>query len=74
MKQNTVSDRSQLPGVGDVPVLGALFRNTDQTANKSELVILIKPTIVKDDSAWDQNILESQHRVQDLDPRNAQLK
>lgn len=72
MKQNTTSDRSQLPGVGDIPVLGAVFRNTDQTATKSELVILIKPTIVKDDGSWNQDILDSQRHIQDLDPRNAQ--
>lgn len=72
MRQNTESDRSQLPGAGDVPFLGALFRNTDQTSTKSELVILIKPTIVKDETSWEQNILDSQRHVQDLDPRNAQ--
>jgi MSHA biogenesis protein MshL len=74
MKQNTTSDRSDLPGISDVPLLGSLFRNTDQTTAKSELVILIKPTIVKDDGAWDQNILESQRHMQDLDPHNMQLK
>jgi len=74
MKQNTTSDRSDVPGVSDVPLLGGLFRNTDQTTTKSELVILIKPTIVKDENAWDQNILESQRHISDLDPRNMQLK
>ena len=72
MKQNTTSDRSQLPGVGDVPVLGALFRNTDQTSAKSELVILIKPTIVKEDGNWNQDMLDSQRHILDLEPRNAQ--
>eukprot|EP01133_Synstelium_polycarpum_P021369 gene21369-25668_t len=28
MRQATTSDRSQVPGAGDIPVLGALFRNT----------------------------------------------
>jgi MSHA biogenesis protein MshL len=74
MKQNTTSNRSDLPGLGDLPVLGNLFRNTDQTTTKSELVILIKPTIVKDDSAWDQNLLDSHRNIQNLDPHNAQLK
>ena len=31
MRQSTTNDRSQVPGAGDVPVLGALFRNTGQT-------------------------------------------
>ena len=74
MKQNTTSGRSDVPGVSDVPLLGSLFRNTDQTTAKSELVILIKPTIVKDEGAWDQNILDSQRHVSDLDPHNMQLK
>jgi len=72
MKQNTTSDKSQVPGAGDVPLVGALFRNTDQTTAKSELVILIKPTIVKDDDSWEQNILESQRHIDALDPRNVQ--
>jgi MSHA biogenesis protein MshL len=74
MKQNTTSGRSDVPGVSDVPLLGSLFRNTDQTTAKSELVILIKPTIVKDEGAWDQNILDSQRHVSDFDPHNMQLK
>jgi MSHA biogenesis protein MshL len=71
MKQNTSSDRSDVPGVGDVPLIGALFRNTDQTSTKSELVILIKPTIVKDENSWNQDILDSQRHILDLDPHNA---
>jgi len=74
MKLSTTSGRSDVPGVSDVPLLGSLFRNTDQTTAKSELVILIKPTIVKDDASWDQNILDSQRHVSDLDPHNMQLK
>lgn len=74
MKQNTTSNRSDLPGLGDLPLLGNLFRNTDQTTTKSELVILIKPTIVKDDASWDQNVLDSQRHMLDLDPHNMQLK
>ena len=57
--------------VSDVPVLGALFRNTDQNSTKSELVILIKATIVKDSASWDQNLLDSQRHILDLDPHNA---
>lgn len=46
MRQATTSDRSQVPGAGDIPVLGVLFRNTGQVIQKRELVVLIKPTIV----------------------------
>jgi MSHA biogenesis protein MshL len=69
MRQSTVSDRSQLPGVGNVPGVGALFRNTSETTQKRELVILLKPTVVQGNNNWSQDILESQQRIQNLDPR-----
>ena len=40
---NTVT---KVPLLGDVPVLGYLFRNTSKTTNKSELLIFITPTQV----------------------------
>jgi MSHA biogenesis protein MshL len=66
MKQATNDDRSQLPGVGDVPVLGNLFRNTSRSTVKRELVILLKPTVIQGDANWQQDILDSQRRIQDL--------
>jgi len=69
MRQASTSDRSQLPGAGDVPVLGNLFRNTNRATQKRELVILLKPTIVQGNSSWAQDISESQRRIQALDPR-----
>jgi MSHA biogenesis protein MshL len=66
MKQATNDDRSQLPGVGDVPVLGNLFRNTSRSTVKRELVILLKPTVIQGDANWQQDIQDSQRRIQDL--------
>ncbi|HZW14190.1 MAG TPA: pilus (MSHA type) biogenesis protein MshL [Noviherbaspirillum sp.] len=71
MRQASSSDRAQLPGAGDVPVLGGLFRNTNQVTQKRELVILLKPTIVQGNNSWAQDISESQRRIQALDPRGA---
>lgn len=70
MRQSTSSDRSQLPGAGDVPVLGNLFRNTNQTTQKRELVILLKPTVIQNASSWSQDILDAQGRIQNMAPRD----
>lgn len=72
MRQSTTNDKSQVPGIGDVPVVGALFGNKGHAVQKRELVILIKPTVVHDDNAWNKDVLESQRRVLSLDPRGAQ--
>ncbi len=38
--------QSQLPGVGELPVLGALFRSVSYQRSLSELVVLVTPEIV----------------------------
>ena len=37
---------NQLPGAGDIPVLGALFRSSDFQRNQTELVIAVTPYLV----------------------------
>lgn len=45
--QHSVSDTvDQVPLLGDIPLLGALFRRTYQQMGKSELLIFVTPTVV----------------------------
>ncbi len=39
---------SKVPVLGDIPVLGGLFRSTQRVDNKSELLIFVTPRILKD--------------------------
>ena len=41
---------NQVPGLGGLPVVGNFFRNRDDTSTKTELVIFLKPTIIRDPS------------------------
>ncbi len=41
------SSANRLPGLGEVPVLGRLFRNQRDNATKTEIVLLITPRIVR---------------------------
>jgi pilus assembly protein CpaC len=36
-----------VPLLGDVPLLGSLFRHTERSSEKTELLIIIRPTLVK---------------------------
>lgn len=38
---------SQVPGAGDVPIFGALFRNRSDISAKTELLILITPRVIR---------------------------
>jgi general secretion pathway protein D len=41
---------SKIPWLGDIPVLGWLFKNSQRDKNKTNLIILITPHIVKSDA------------------------
>jgi MSHA biogenesis protein MshL len=69
MMETNNNTRSAVPGAGDVPVAGALFRKGEQASSKRELVILIKPTVVKMDSDWSDDIAAASQRVQDINSR-----
>ncbi|MBS0307924.1 MAG: hypothetical protein JSS58_03045, partial [Proteobacteria bacterium] len=42
---------SKVPLLGDIPVLGNLFKNTAKVSNKTELLIFLTPKIVNDNIA-----------------------
>lgn len=44
-KTNTVT---KVPGLGDIPGIGALFRSTSRTNTKAELLIFVTPRILSD--------------------------
>ena len=37
------------PILGDIPILGHLFRNSSSSRNKDELVIIVTPTVIDDE-------------------------
>ncbi|MBX3566233.1 MAG: type II and III secretion system protein family protein [Sphingomonas sp.] len=47
MQNNHNNSIDKAPGLGDVPVLGALFRSNSFQRNETELVIVITPYLVK---------------------------
>ena len=67
-------DTGQLPGAGQVPVLGALFRNKNKISQKRELVVLIKPTIVDSANSWNRDLLDATRRIEQLDPRTLERR
>ena len=46
MKDQVRDDVAKTPVLGDIPVMGNLFRHTRQSKTKSELVILLKPLVI----------------------------
>jgi pilus assembly protein CpaC len=47
LQRNDQNDVSRVPGLGDIPILGALFRSDNYRRQETELVIVVTPYIVK---------------------------
>jgi pilus assembly protein CpaC len=47
LQDQTTLTGNAVPGLGEVPILGALFRSDSFQRNQSELVIIVTPYIVK---------------------------
>lgn len=47
-EQTSRIDVTKVPFLGDIPIVGALFRNTKKQEDKTELLIFITPKIIKE--------------------------
>ena len=57
---------SKIPLLGDLPIIGRFFRHTSNTRDKRELIILITPTLVADDTPapMSQRMKESYEEIE----------
>ncbi|MGB5612089.1 MAG: pilus (MSHA type) biogenesis protein MshL [Sedimenticolaceae bacterium] len=67
MQETATEDIQAPPVLGDIPFLGAAFRQTKQQSRKSELVILLKPLVVDGPGAWSGPIAQSERALDRLD-------
>jgi MSHA biogenesis protein MshL len=67
MSVDVRDQRSGLPGVSEGG-LGDLVRNTNRQASKKELVILIKPTVIRDDRGWAAGLRDTRERIENMVP------
>ena len=51
MRDNTTTRQQKVPGLGNVPLVGRLFRSDNDTTQKSNLIIFLQPTILRDGGA-----------------------
>jgi MSHA biogenesis protein MshL len=58
---------SGMPGSGDIPMLSSLLGNRVNSGRKKELVVLIKPTIIRSAQDWEQQTRLSRAALDDMD-------
>jgi MSHA biogenesis protein MshL len=69
------SDRraSGLPGTSDIPVLSSLFGNRANSGRKKEVVVLIKPTIIRTAQDWEAQTRRTRAALDDMDTARARV-
>lgn len=70
MRQSQTNTRNGLPGTANVAIVDSLFGQRSNVSSKSEMVILMKPTIINSDRMAQDDLLQTQKRIQKLNTRN----
>jgi len=73
MRTNHSVQDYRVPLLGDIPVVGKLFRSQQKTDDHTELVILLRPIIVDSDDQWTQLTGEAMDHANALDPKARKL-
>ena len=71
IRDNTTSGKSGLPGLQDIPIIGSLFGTNAKSSNRTELVVLITPRVVRSEQDVRQVGQELKDRMKTLFPPEA---
>lgn len=63
MKSENIETLSKVPVLGDIPFLGEAFTSRSRSKQKTELIILLKPTVVGLDT-WKDELKRSQDLIE----------
>ena len=66
MTESKTTTRSKVPVLGDLGVIGKAFRQNGDKSSKSELVILLKATVIQGNDSWSDDMLSSQQRIKEM--------
>ncbi len=67
LMQNSTNDQvAGVPGASEVPFVGEAFKQKRKVNRRSELVILLRPIVVDENSVWSRAIGESADRVRQI--------
>ncbi|MDO8447619.1 MAG: secretin N-terminal domain-containing protein [Rhodoferax sp.] len=73
MQMESSRSASGVPGTTDLPVLSSLFGNRANTGRKKEVVVLIKPTIIRTAQDWEAQTRRTRAALDDMDAVRARV-
>ena len=64
VNKELAADVSKLAGLGDVPILGPLFRSKNYRSGRTDLVIFVTPTVIDPSSSMNQGQLQKASEIE----------
>ncbi len=64
-RKETTTEIDQIPFLGDIPLLGLLFKYTDTIVRDTELIVFISPHIYKEDESIPEDAMEKFREIKD---------
>lgn len=52
ISESSSNNRQKIPGISDIPILGSLLSSKSRRTEKTELVLLITPTVIDSNDQW----------------------
>lgn len=68
MQDKTVTEESGVPVLSKLPGVGSLFRHTKTGSSKSELVILLRPQVIRSPGDWEASLEASRRQIDKIAP------
>lgn len=73
MQMESSRSASGLPGSSNIPIFSPLFGNRANTGRKKEVVVLIKPTIIRTLQDWESQTRRTRLALDDMDAARARV-
>lgn len=73
MQMESSRSASGLPGSSNIPIFSSLFGNRANTGRKKEVVVLIKPTIIRTLQDWESQTRRTRLALDDMDAARARV-
>jgi general secretion pathway protein D len=68
IRQDESESKGGVPGLSQIPILGAVFGSHNNTSSRTELLVLIKPTVIRNSEEATEVTEEYRKRFQGLKP------
>ncbi|HWP86093.1 MAG TPA: type II secretion system secretin GspD [Terriglobia bacterium] len=66
IQESRTYSKNRVPLLGDIPYLGALFGNTALSTQRTELIVLLTPTVIRDTTEAQRATAEFRDKLRDL--------